>query len=71
VRLGIRKFSIKKSLAARTSIKRKLRHNGGMKMSKGGGFLTNPKKASYNSFYSRISINFRSFVRLIFGGKNE
>jgi len=71
VRLGIRKFSIKKSLAARASVKRKLRHNGGMKMFKGGGFLTNHKKASYNFFYSRISINFRSFIRLIFGGKNE
>jgi len=40
-------------------------------MFKGGGFLTNHKKASYNFFYSRISINFRSFIRLIFGGKNE
>jgi len=69
MKFGIRKFSIKKRLAARTSWKRRVRHNWGMKMKKGGGFLTDPKKATYNRIYNRTTISLFGFLRLLFGGK--
>ena len=69
MKFGIRKFSIKKSIAARTSLSRRIRHNWGIKMKSGGGFLTNPKKASYNRIYNRGSISLFGFMKKIFSGK--
>ncbi|MBN2392062.1 MAG: hypothetical protein JXR84_15145 [Anaerolineae bacterium] len=51
-----RKPSIKKRLAARTSLKRYVRHNMGIKAPRGWGWLTNPKRAAYNRVYNRTSI---------------
>jgi hypothetical protein len=55
MKIGIRKPSIKKRIAARTSVKRVLRHNLGLKAPRGLGWITNPKKAAYNRIYSRTS----------------
>lgn len=55
MKFGIRKPSLKKRIAARTSVKRVLRHNLGLKAPRGYGSLTNPKKAAYNKVYNRTT----------------
>lgn len=66
MKLGIRKPSIRRSLSARTSLKRFARHNMGLKMPKGGGWVTNPKKAARNALYSRTTVSFWSILRALF-----
>ena len=66
VKFGIRKPSLKRSLSARTSIKRIVRHNLGVKAPKGLGIVTNPKKAVYNKIYNRTSISFWSLLKKLF-----
>lgn len=51
--LGPRRPSLTKMLAARTSVKRAIRHNLGLKAPRGYGWLTNPKRAAYNRAYYR------------------
>lgn len=48
--------SVKKRFAARTSVKRIVRHKLGIKAPKGMGWVTNPKKAAYNRVYNRTSV---------------
>jgi hypothetical protein len=55
MKFGIRKPSLKKRIAARTSVKRFVRHNLGIKAPRGYGWLTNPKKAAYNRIYHRTT----------------
>lgn len=52
MKFGFRIPSITKRIAARTSIKRMVRHNLGLKVPRGMGWVTNPKKALYNRVYS-------------------
>jgi hypothetical protein len=47
--------SITKRIAARTSVKRIIRHNLGLKAPRGMGWFTNPKRAMYNRVYNRTS----------------
>lgn len=53
--------SLNKRIAARTSWKRYVRHNLGLKAPRGYGWLTNPKKAAYNRVYNRTSIGCMTF----------
>jgi hypothetical protein len=53
MKFGMRKPSLKKSIAARTSVKRVVRHSLGLKAPRGLGILTNPKKAIYNKVYNK------------------
>jgi hypothetical protein len=53
LKIGIRKFSVKKRLAARASPKRMIRSK--VRAPKGFGWLTNPKKAAYNRVYHRTT----------------
>ncbi|MEI7844619.1 MAG: hypothetical protein WCK35_02335 [Chloroflexota bacterium] len=55
MKIGIRIPSIKKRIAARTSIKRALRNSLGLKAPRGMGWLTDPKKAAYNRVYNRTT----------------
>ncbi len=55
MKFGFRVPSLTKRIAARTSLKRVLRHNLGLKAPRGWGWLTNPKKAAYNRVYHRTS----------------
>ncbi len=55
MRFGIRKPSLKKRIAARTSVKRAVRQRLGLKAPRGYGWLTNPKKAVYNRFDNRTT----------------
>ncbi|RWN11756.1 hypothetical protein [Mesorhizobium sp.] len=68
MRFGIRKPSIKRSFAARTSIKRMVRHNLGLKAPRGMGWLTDPKRAAYNRVYDRTTVSFWSLLKKLFGG---
>ena len=56
MKFGIRKPSLKKKLAARTSFKRVVRHQLGFKAPRGYGWITNPKKAAYNRVYNKTSV---------------
>jgi hypothetical protein len=55
VRFGVRKPSLQKSIAARTSGARIFRHSAGFKAPRGGGWVTSPKRFSYNWCYHRSS----------------
>lgn len=66
---GLRKPSLKKSLAARTSVKRVVRHNLGLKAPRGWGWLTKPKKAAYNRVYSRTTWSIWDLFAKLFRGK--
>lgn len=56
MKFGFRTPSLKKRLAARTSIKRIVRHSLGVKAPRGMGWFTNPKKAVYNRVYNRTTV---------------
>jgi hypothetical protein len=66
MKFGIRKPSIRKSIAARTSVKRMVRQSLGLKAPRGYGWLTNPKKAAYNRVYNRTSVSFWAVLRKLF-----
>ncbi len=55
VKFGFRVPSLKKRISARTSPKRYARHSLGLKVPRGWGWLTNPRKAAYNRVYSRTT----------------
>lgn len=55
MRFGFRRPSLRKRIAARTSLKRYARHSLGLKAPRGWGWLTNPKKAAYNRIYHRTT----------------
>jgi hypothetical protein len=55
VRFGFRVPSFRKRISARTSLKRYVRNNLGLKAPRGWGWLTNPRKAAYNRIYSRTT----------------
>ena len=56
MKFGIRTPSLKRRIAARTSLKRMVRHKLGMKMPRGLGMVSNPKRAMYNKIYHRTTI---------------
>jgi len=58
MKFGLRIPSLKKRIAARTSLKRYVRHSLGLKAPRGWGFLTDPKRAVYNRIYNRTSFGF-------------
>ena len=55
MKFGFRIPSIKKRIAARTSVKRVIRHNLGFKAPRGLGWITDPKKTLYNKVYTTTS----------------
>ncbi|MEI7780666.1 MAG: hypothetical protein WCJ18_01920 [Planctomycetota bacterium] len=55
VRFGFRVPSLRKRLSARTSLKRYVRNNLGLKAPRGWGWITNPRKAAYNRVYNRTT----------------
>jgi len=55
VRFGFRMPSLRKRIAARTSLKRYVRNSLGLKSPRGWGWITNPRKAAYNRVYNRTT----------------
>jgi len=66
MRFGIRRPSLRRMIAARTSPARFVRHNLGFKAPRGVGLLTNPGKAIYNRVYSRTSISLWRLLKRLF-----
>jgi hypothetical protein len=55
VRFGFRVPSLRKRIAAKTSIKRLVKTKLGLRAPRGWGWITNPKKAAYNRVYNRTT----------------
>jgi hypothetical protein len=55
MRFGFRRPSIRKRIAARTSLKRIVKNSLGLKAPRGYGWITNPKKFMYNKVYTRTT----------------
>lgn len=55
MKFGVRRPSLTKRFAARTSWKRAIRHNIGFKAPRNFGWFTNPKRAVYNRVYNRTT----------------
>ena len=55
MKFGFRIPSLTKRIAARTSVKRVIRHNLGFKAPRGMGWITDPKRALYNKVYNKTS----------------
>ncbi len=66
MKFGMRKPNVNKMISARTSPKRFIRHNLGLKAPKGYGWVTNPKKAAYNRVYNRTSFSIFSILKKLF-----
>ena len=69
MRFGIRKPSIKRSLAARSSVKRMVKQQLGLKAPRGMGWITHPKRAAYNRVYDRTTVSFWSLLKRLFSLK--
>jgi hypothetical protein len=63
MKIGIRIPSLTKRIAARTSWKRIVRNQMGLKAPRGWGWLTNPRKAAYNRVYNRTTIDLFALSR--------
>jgi hypothetical protein len=63
MKYGMRKPSLRKSIAVRTSTKRVVRNALGLKAPRGYGWLINPKRAAYNRAYNRTTLSFSSILR--------
>ncbi len=57
MKFGMRTPSLRKRIAARTSVARYVRHNLGVKAPRGLGWVTNPKRAAYNRVYKRVTFD--------------
>jgi hypothetical protein len=66
MKFGLRKPSLSKMLAARTSPKRIIKNALGLRAPRGWGWLTNPKKAAYNKVYNRTSFSLIGLMRKLF-----
>lgn len=66
MKFGIRKPSLKKSIAARTSLKRQVKNALGLRAKPGMGWTTNPKKAAYNRAYNRTTFSLTGLLRKLF-----
>lgn len=66
MKFGIRKSSLKKSISARTSLKRQIVHRAGLKMPRGYGWLRNHKKYAYNKVYNKTSFDIFKLIKSLF-----
>lgn len=64
MKFGFRTPSLKRRIAARTSWKRIVRHSMGLKMPRGYGFLTSPKRALYNKVYRKTTFGIEDIARM-------
>lgn len=64
MKIGFRTPSFNKSLAARTSVPRIIRHRIGLKAPRGFGWLTDPSRALYNRVYDRTSFDIFKLLRM-------
>ena len=67
MRIGFRRPSLRKSIAARTSRRRFVRHRLGLEAPRGWGWVTNPRRALYNRISYRLTFGWRDVMRWLFG----
>jgi len=63
MRWGLRRPSLRRRIAARTSWKRFVRHSLGWKAPRGWGWLTNPRRALYGRIYRRTTFGIDDLFR--------
>jgi hypothetical protein len=66
MKFGIRKPSLRKMIAARTSPARFVRQSLGLKAPRGYGWLTNPRRAAYNRIYNRTTVSVWGILGAVF-----
>jgi hypothetical protein len=66
MKIGLRIPSLRRRIAARTSLKRYVRHSLGLKAPRGWGWLTNPRRAAYNRVYARTTFGITDVLRWLF-----
>ena len=66
MKFGMRKPSLNKRIAARTSIKRQAVHRLGLKMPRGYGWVRDPKKFIYNKVYNKTSFDIFKVLKKLF-----
>jgi len=67
MKFGFRIPNLNKRIAARTSVKRIIRHNLGFKAPRGWSWVTKTKKALYNRVYNRTKSGCMVAIMLFFG----
>ena len=65
MKFGFRIPSITKRIAARTSIKRIVQNELGLKAPHGYGWITNPKKFVYNKVYNKTTVGSGCMLTLL------
>jgi hypothetical protein len=63
MKFGFRRPSLRKRIAARTSLKRYVRNSLGLKAPRGWGWITNPRKALYNRVYRRTTFGIEDLFK--------
>jgi len=66
MKFGMRMPSLRKRIAARTSIKRQIVHRTGLKMPRGWGWLRDPKRYAYNKVYNRTTFDIFKLFKKVF-----
>ncbi|HEV8713506.1 MAG TPA: hypothetical protein VGX03_11855 [Candidatus Binatia bacterium] len=61
MKFGLRRPSLCKRIAARTSVKRYIRHS--LKVKAPRGWVTNPKRAVYNRIYNRTTVGVEDLLK--------
>jgi len=61
MKIGLRDFSLNKRISSRTSVKRIIRSK--VRVKKGFGIFTDPKKAIYNKVYKKTSFSIESVFK--------
>ena len=65
MKFGFRIPSITKRIAARTSVKRIVQNELGLKAPRGYGWITNPKKFVYNKVYNKTTVGSGCMLTLL------
>jgi hypothetical protein len=65
MKFGFRIPSITKRIAARTSVKRIVQNELGIKAPRGYGWITNPKKFVYNKVYNKTTVGSGCMITLL------
>lgn len=65
MKFGFRIPSITKRIAARTSVKRIVQNELGLKAPRGYGWITNPKKFVYNKIYNKTTVGSGCMLTLL------
>lgn len=66
MKFGFRKPSLKKRIAAATSVKRQIVNQLGLKAPRGYGWARSSKKYAYNKVYNRTSFDLFKFLKKLF-----